>query len=64
VSDHHNDETDCPFCHTKFLISDVADPTSISARKYKRQKKPKDVAGDQAQSGQYVEESLDILQQE
>jgi tetratricopeptide (TPR) repeat protein len=40
VSEYQGDATDCPFCQTKFLISDVADPTAISARKYKRHKKP------------------------
>ena len=39
VSDYPEPENECPFCKVKFLISDVADPTSVTARKYKRHKK-------------------------
>lgn len=42
VSDHQEDERDCPFCETHFIISDVADPSSISARKYQRHKRNAD----------------------
>ena len=39
VSDHPEDDTTCPFCSTHFIISEIADPTSVSARKYQRHKK-------------------------
>lgn len=42
VSEHQEDETDCPFCKTHFFISDIEDPSAVSARKYQRHKKTKD----------------------
>ena len=39
VSEHQEDETDCPFCNTHFYISDIEDPSTVSARKYQRHKK-------------------------
>jgi tetratricopeptide (TPR) repeat protein len=53
VSDHQEDETDCPFCATHFVISDIADPTSISARKYQRHKRNND-------GKEFTEEKLDL----
>lgn len=39
VSEIESDETNCPFCSTKFTISDVADPTSVEGRKYKKSRR-------------------------
>jgi len=65
VSEHQGDETDCPFCRTKFMISDVADPTAISARKYKRQKKPNETPAEGAQGDMDAREnSMDVGNQD
>lgn len=39
VSDCPDAETNCPFCSTRFLISDVADLSAVVGRKYKRTKR-------------------------
>jgi hypothetical protein len=39
VSDIEPSETDCPFCKTKFFISDVVDPTAVEGRKYKKHRR-------------------------
>jgi len=55
VSEQQEDETDCPFCSTHFLISDIADPSSVSARKYHRHKKAAD-------EREYGDVSMDVDQ--
>ncbi|TEB16918.1 hypothetical protein C9890_0549 [Perkinsus sp. BL_2016] len=39
VSDIEPSETDCPFCGTKFHISDVVDPNAVEGRKYKKHRR-------------------------
>ncbi len=39
VSDIEPSETDCPFCGTKFYISDVVDPNAVEGRKYKKHRR-------------------------
>jgi tetratricopeptide (TPR) repeat protein len=39
VSDIEPSETECPFCGTKFYISDVVDPNAVEGRKYKKHRR-------------------------